>query len=153
MVYTSKRLYVIPVDFSSPEYVALVELRTEVLRTPLGLVFLMEDLAKEWEIVHFGCYDWEDNLLGTMQLKTTEEKPDVAIMKQVAVSPTLQNMGIGGEMVKAFEQYCLEKGYNRIKLHARDVAKVFYEKLGYKVVGEMFLEVGIPHYLMGKELV
>ncbi|HRF26714.1 MAG TPA: GNAT family N-acetyltransferase [Ferruginibacter sp.] len=37
-------------------------------------------------------------------------------------------------------------------MHARDSAVGFYEKLGYKVIGEGFMEVNLPHHLMVKEL-
>lgn len=37
-------------------------------------------------------------------------------------------------------------------LHARDVAKGFYRSMQYRVVGDEFTEVGIPHYHMEKEL-
>ena len=37
-------------------------------------------------------------------------------------------------------------------MHARETAVGFYEKLGYKVVGDKFTEVTIPHYVMEKKL-
>ncbi|MEO8175011.1 MAG: GNAT family N-acetyltransferase [Sediminibacterium sp.] len=37
-------------------------------------------------------------------------------------------------------------------MHARESAVGFYEKHGYKVVGDEFVEVTIPHFIMEKEL-
>jgi predicted GNAT family N-acyltransferase len=37
-------------------------------------------------------------------------------------------------------------------MHARKTAVGFYEKLGYKRIGNEFLEVTIPHYAMEKAL-
>jgi predicted GNAT family N-acyltransferase len=37
-------------------------------------------------------------------------------------------------------------------MHARDTAIGFYEKLGYKVKGDGFIEVNVPHHVMEKEL-
>jgi predicted GNAT family N-acyltransferase len=37
-------------------------------------------------------------------------------------------------------------------VHARDVAVGFYERLGYQSVGEPFVEIGLPHQTMEKEL-
>jgi predicted GNAT family N-acyltransferase len=37
-------------------------------------------------------------------------------------------------------------------MHARKTAKGFYEKLGYAVTGDEFMEVTIPHYIMEKAL-
>ena len=37
-------------------------------------------------------------------------------------------------------------------MHARANAVGFYEKMGYKVIGDEFIEVTIPHYVMEKRL-
>jgi predicted GNAT family N-acyltransferase len=37
-------------------------------------------------------------------------------------------------------------------MHARNNALGFYEKVGYKVKGEPFIEVTIQHFVMEKEL-
>jgi predicted GNAT family N-acyltransferase len=37
-------------------------------------------------------------------------------------------------------------------MHARKSAVGFYEKLGYKIVGDEFEEVTIPHFEMQKTL-
>jgi predicted GNAT family N-acyltransferase len=37
-------------------------------------------------------------------------------------------------------------------MHARKNAIGFYEKMGYKVKGEEFEEITIPHYVMEKQL-
>jgi predicted GNAT family N-acyltransferase len=37
-------------------------------------------------------------------------------------------------------------------MNARKNALGFYDKLGYKVVGDEFLEVTLPHFTMEKEL-
>ena len=47
-------------EFASPEYDEAVALRTEVLRKPLNMEFLPDQLAKEYADFHFG--------LGTMKV-------------------------------------------------------------------------------------
>jgi predicted GNAT family N-acyltransferase len=37
-------------------------------------------------------------------------------------------------------------------MHARVNAVGFYEKVGYRVHGDQFVEVTIPHYVMEKQL-
>jgi predicted GNAT family N-acyltransferase len=37
-------------------------------------------------------------------------------------------------------------------MHARDTAIGFYEKFGYKVMGDEFIEVNVPHHVMVKPL-
>lgn len=41
-------LFVIPVEFATPEYDGTVRLRYEILRKPLGLFFTENDLAAEY---------------------------------------------------------------------------------------------------------
>jgi predicted GNAT family N-acyltransferase len=38
-------------------------------------------------------------------------------------------------------------------MHARKSAVGFYEKLGYHIASEEFMEVNIPHYMMEKMLI
>jgi hypothetical protein len=37
-------------------------------------------------------------------------------------------------------------------MHARKTAVGFYEKQGYEILGDEFLEVSVPHYEMRKKL-
>ncbi len=50
------------------------------------------------------------------------------------------------------EVFLAQKGYREIILHARQRAVAFYEKLGYRKEGDLFIEVTLPHFLMRKEL-
>lgn len=139
-------------EFATPEYDEAVRLRYDVLREPLGLDFTAEDLEKEWQDVHFAAYDESDNLLGYMQLRVDAAAPKVARMKQVAVKASIQKKGVGTQMVAYFEKYCQAKGFDKIELHARDLAVPFYERLGYECFGIPFVEVSIPHREMAKRI-
>jgi predicted GNAT family N-acyltransferase len=55
-------------------------------------------------------------------------------------------------MVQFSEKWANQNGYKIIDLHARKNVVPFYEKLGYHVEGDEFLEVGIPHLRMIKQL-
>ena len=50
------------------------------------------------------------------------------------------------------ENLARDRGIKKIEMHARKAAVGFYEKLGYKVKGDEFEEVTIPHYVMEKAL-
>lgn len=137
------------ITFGTPEYEAEVRLREEVLRKPLGLKFDPQDLLLEQDYLHFGLYE-QENLVATLQfiqLSTTALK-----MRQVAVSAFRQREGLGRILVEWSEKWARERGYRKINLHARKSVVTFYEKLSYQVEGEEFLEVGIPHLLMSKNL-
>ena len=73
-------------------------------------------------------------------------------LRQMAVQNNLQGKGIGASMMNFAELVSRDKGYKKLIMHARETAVGFYEKLGYKVVGDKFTEVTIPHYVMEKKL-
>ena len=138
------------IEFGSPEYDESVSLRYDVLRKPLGFDFTEEQLASEYDTFHLGCCDESGKLVGILLL--TPKSEDVIKMRQVAVNADLQNKGIGKLLVDFAEQFSIHKGYTKMELNARDVAKPFYLKQDYTIEGEMFKEVGIPHYYMWKKL-
>ncbi|MCY7292980.1 MAG: GNAT family N-acetyltransferase, partial [Ferruginibacter sp.] len=59
---------------------------------------------------------------------------------------------IGASIMQFAENVARGKGYKIITMHSRDTAIGFYEKFGYRVVGEQFMEVNIPHHVMEKAL-
>jgi N-acetylglutamate synthase-like GNAT family acetyltransferase len=72
--------------------------------------------------------------------------------RQMAIHPKLQGKGIGKTLLEDAEQLAKEKGFEEVVLHARKTAIGFYEKAGYRIFGEPFLEVTIPHSAMEKML-
>jgi len=143
-------LYVIEVAFGTPSFDEMIYLRDLILRKPLNLAFTPQQLSAEYNSVHFGAYNLNDELLGTLVMKPLSKKQ--VKMRQVAVFPEHQKKGIGQLLVVASEGYAKEEGFKEIVLNARVPAVPFYEKLGYAVDGDMFEEVGIDHYTMKKKL-
>ncbi|MBK8722071.1 MAG: GNAT family N-acetyltransferase [Saprospiraceae bacterium] len=143
-------LYFIEIQFATPEYDELVQLRTKILRKPLGLEFTIDQLSNEYNDFHFGIYNQELKLLGGMIFNNIGN--NTLKMRQVAVDDVCQNKGIGKFMVKQSEKWAKEKGFNMIELNARDTAIPFYQSLGYVGEGEIFIEVSIPHLKMVKNL-
>ena len=134
----------------SLEYLEAVALRRKILRLPLGLDFTEEELANE---------DRETHLVGLIDGKViaclvmVPLTDGVIKMRQVAVDDGLRGMGLGAKLVQASERWAVESGFSRIELNARDTAVSFYDRLGYRPAGDGFVEVGIPHQKMVKDLV
>lgn len=135
------------VEFNTDLQKKSVELRTKVLRKPLGLVYTPEQLAEEENEIHIIAIK-NNEVVGVLLLKIMDN--NLLKMRQVAIDTNLQRTGIGKELVLFAEQYAKSKNFKKIELHARDVAKYFYIKLKYKIIGEPFIEVGILHYKMEK---
>lgn len=138
------------VAYASEQYRAMVDLRTEILRSHLATPFTEEELAEDAHAIHLGCLSHDETLMGCLVL---HPQSDAAIrMRQVAVSYDARNLGIGRELVVAAEKHAREQGFARMVLHAREPVVGFYEKLGYRVTSELFIEVEIPHRAMEKDL-
>ncbi|WP_235298388.1 GNAT family N-acetyltransferase [Portibacter marinus] len=138
-------------EFATPLYALSVALRDQILRAPLGIVFEEEELSEEYAHIHLGGFTEEGRLCACMVLVPLSDK--VVKMRQVAVVEDLQSQGLGSKMVQYAENYLTHLGYDIIELNARDNVVEFYKKLGYKVVGDQFVEVGIPHFKMKKNLI
>ena len=137
------------IDYGSPEYMQMVKLRDAILRKPLGLGFTSEDLEKEKDNMFIGAFE-DERMLGCCML--VEEQPDIVRLRQMAVLNDLQGKGIGRALMNFAENLARDRGYKIVRMHARNNAVGFYEKVGYKVKGDQFIEVTIPHFVMEKEL-
>lgn len=136
-------------EHGSAEYYQMVNLRDAVLRRPLGLSFNPEELEGEKENIMIGAFE-DDDILGCCML--VEENEQVIRLRQMAVLNDLQGKGIGRAIMNFAENIARDRGYKILSMHARKNAQGFYEKMGYKVASDEFMEVTIPHYVMEKEL-
>ena len=137
------------IDRGTREYEQMVALRYQILRQPLGLGFTEEELQAEKDNILIAAFD-DENMLGCCMLTSINNQ--TLKIRQMAVQNNLQGKGIGASLMSFVENLARDKGYRNLVMHARDTAIGFYEKFGYKVLGEQFIEVGLPHHLMAKSL-
>lgn len=139
-------------EFNSEDHKKSIEIRREVLRVPLGLDFTNEELDMELDQFHFAVFD-ADVMIGVLLLKQAIIGSfDVLKMRQVAVLPLAQGKGAGHALVKFSEDWSMSVSCQVLELHARKTAVDFYLKMHYHLIGDEFLEVGIPHFKMLKYL-
>lgn len=137
------------IDHGSPEYHQMVQLRDEILRKPLGLSFLPEELEQEKEAILIAAFE-EEKMLGCCIL--IETSPGVVRLRQMAVHHSLQGKGVGRALMQFAENIARDRGFRTITMHARKTATGFYEKLGYIVTSDEFEEVTLTHVTMEKTL-
>ena len=137
------------IDHETKEYRQMVKLREDILRKPLGLGFTKDELDGEKENMLIGAFEDED-ILGCCML--VEEEPGTMRLRQMAVLNDLQGKGIGRALMNFAENLARDSGYSILRMHARKNAVGFYEKMGYRVASDEFVEVTIPHYVMEKKL-
>ncbi len=135
--------------YGSEEYRNECELRDRLLRKPLGLSVYDENLEREKAYRHFGAFD-ADRIVGCLIVVPLDD--GLGQLKQMGIEAALQGQGIGRQLITDVESRLSEEGVRELWLHGRSTAVGFYEGLGYRVEGESFVEVGIPHFKMRKAL-
>jgi len=137
------------IDHGSTEYQKMVKLRDDILRRPLGLSFSPEELESEKENMLIAAFE-DDEMLGCCML--VEEDKTTVRLRQMAVINDLQGKGIGRALMNFAENIARDRGFKKISMHARKNVVGFYEKMGYKIAGNEFVEITILHFTMEKEL-
>lgn len=138
------------IEFGTHDYWALVRLREIELRLPLGLRFSIEELSKESGELFIVLKNCDGQILATNQFAPEGNKVKI---RQVATRRNDQNKGYGKRLYLGSEAILKSQGYDGIYCHARKSAIDFYRKLGFEVYSDEFIEVGIPHFKMRKNLI
>ena len=132
-------------------YAAAVALRYEVLRVPLRLNFTKQQLDSEATDHHFVAINEQKKVVATLLLSQTETE-NCLKMRQVAVQTAVQSTGVGSLLVAYAETWAKNQNHTQMVLNARETAIPFYLKNGYVARSEPFLEVGLVHKKMEKQL-
>ena len=97
----------------------------------------------EWDAddataVHFLAYE------GDFPIGTARLLPDGPIGR-VSVLKDWRGLKVGDALMQATINEAEKRGLKEQKLSAQVHATLFYERLGFKIVSDEFLEAGIPH--------
>ncbi|MBD3919886.1 GNAT family N-acetyltransferase [Paenibacillus sp. PR3] len=87
--------------------------------------------------------------VGTGRMRTVE---GIGKLERICLLEPYRKFGIGKKIIASLEEIAVARGLQRVKLHGQTQAQGFYEKLGYQAASEIFIEDGIPHVLMTKDL-
>lgn len=136
-------------DYGTPQYQQMIKMRDEILRKPLGLSFSESELEKEKDYILIGAFE-DDEMLGCCMI--VEKDSNIARLRQMAVLNNLQGKGIGRALILFAENLARDHGYKNMSMRARKNTVPFFEKMGYQVTSDEFIELTIPHVEMEKEL-
>lgn len=102
----------------------------------------------EEEATHFVVYD-KEMPIAAGRLRFLE---NFAKVERICVLKSYRKSGVGHKLMLFIEQFAIEQGANKLKLHAQTRVENFYKKLGYHTVSEPFMDAGIAHVAMIKEM-
>jgi predicted GNAT family N-acyltransferase len=137
-------------SFITPDdalYAGELELRFRLLREPLGHTREDVPFPFERQSLHLVAHE-DEAVLGCVLFHPEDARS--GRLFQMAVAD--QGRGLGAQLVRTLEATLRERGFCRVHMHARDTARGFYEKLGYAVYGDPFVEVGVLHYPMQRSI-
>jgi len=135
------------IDTQHDLYESERELRLEVLRKPLG-IDRVEKFPFEDESLHLVALDGP-RVVGCL-LFHPEDK--TGRLYQMAVAGEFRGIGMGKRLIRHLERRLSKEGFKSLYLHARMPVIGFYEKCGFTVDSDIFIEIGIEHRKMVKKI-
>lgn len=129
---------------------AALALREEVFCVEQGVPRELELDGRDADALHLVAVDpGSDEIVGTLRLL---RENDVAKVGRVAVRREFRRRGVASRMLGMAVERARAEGAGRARLAAQTTALHVYERAGFAVESEPFLEAGIEHVWMGLEL-
>jgi len=105
----------------------------------------------EWDGLDSACAHvlaWNDRgeAIGTARMQQNGTIGRMAVLKD------WRGRGVGRALLQTLLDLATRRGLSRVTLSAQTHALGFYERAGFDVVGEPFIDAGIPHRKMVKGL-
>lgn len=91
-----------------------------------------------------------EKAIANARLYRDEKQENSYIIGRLAVLKDYRNCHIGSKLMNLLEEKVKALSGEKISLSAQCKARVFYEKLGYKASGEIYLDEYCPHIHMEK---
>jgi predicted GNAT family N-acyltransferase len=126
-----------------------LEIRRQVFQQEQGISEEDDFDGLDDKVEQFIAYDG-DTAIGTGRYRVIEDA--VGKVERVAVIPEYRGQKVGRAIMETIAQTAENKGITKLTLDAQLSASSFYESLGYRIEGEVFEEVGLPHAVMSLDL-
>ena len=130
------------------EFDAALELRYEVFCREQGVPRHEELDGRDHEGLHLVAVA-DGDLLATCRLLLIGP---TAQFSRLAVRASARRRGIATALLELAEVEARSAGARRIVLHAQTYAQELYERAGYRTRGRVFVEAGIEHIAMERQL-
>jgi predicted GNAT family N-acyltransferase len=127
---------------------AALALRYDVFCVEQGVSLDEERNGRDGEALHLVVVD-DDVVVGTCRLLADGSTVKLGRM---AVAPSHRGRGLAAELLVEADARARELRAQRIALAAQLSAQALYERAGYAPYGDVFLDAGIEHVMMGKAL-
>ena len=125
----------------------------EVIRDIRSTVFIREQSVPpdiEWdgrdgECLHVLAEASNRDAIGTGRLHRSGKIGRMAVLR------SWRGQGVGSALLTRLLEEAYQRRIDEVFLHAQSYALDFYQRAGFEVEGEEFMEAGIPHRLMRRQ--
>ena len=127
---------------------AAMALRPEVFCGEQGVSLQDELDGCDGDALHLVVVE-DGRVVGTCRLLADD---GTVKLGRMAVAPSHRGRGLAAELLAEADVQAREHHATRIALAAQLTARTLYERAGYAPYGDVFLDAGIEHVMMGKAL-
>lgn len=125
------------------------DVRRKVFVEEQGVPLHIEMDEYDDSATHFVGFNLEQPIAAA---RIRETESGIGKIERVCVLPEYRGQHVGVLMMNEMEEYAKTAGLFTLKLNSQSYAIPFYEKLGYDVSSPEFLDAGIPHRAMVKNI-
>lgn len=138
-------------ELTTNELYEILKTRSEIFVVEQDCVY--KDLDdKDQNAIHVFCWNDEGRVAGCLRVFMRDAENGVAQIGRVVT--LVHGIGIGGKLLSEGVRIATESlNAKKIYLEAQAYAIGYYAKEGFEVVSDEFLEDGIPHVQMEKEVI
>jgi predicted GNAT family N-acyltransferase len=99
---------------------------------------------------HVVAFDENGRCVGTGRIVRLDAR--TAQVGRMAVPAEQRGQGIGAQVLEALERMARLRGLSELVVHSQLSSEAFYANRGFLREGEPFLDQGVPHVVMRKQL-
>jgi predicted GNAT family N-acyltransferase len=134
-----------PADWHTEE-IRIRAVRIAVFTAEQGISEALDFDGRDPDSHHVLAVSPAGNAIGTGRIQTGGHIGRIAVLRP------WRGQGVGTHILSALEQAAKTCGIKQVYLNAQAQAIRFYEKQGYFAVSKEFIEAGLPHRKMTKQL-
>ncbi|EHO53619.1 GNAT family N-acetyltransferase [Lentilactobacillus kisonensis] len=138
------------VENSKPIRAAATYIRMSVFVLERGIALSDEFDDKDSEIMIYAVLFEGKQPVATCRFENPE--PGTLKIGRVATLKAYRGHGYGRQVITAMETRAKKMGMSHSLIHSELTAQGFYERMGYHVVSDTFMEDGVPCVVVKKKL-
>ncbi len=142
-----------PIEWSSSDGQAARSVRISVFVKELGVPIEGEFDSVDEHAFHVLARDERGQPCGTGRLYPDATHRSCARIGRMGVREEAREKGCGGRILTALLEEARRRGFLRVVIASHTQAMGFYEKFGFRPIGRVRLEHGMPHREMELEFV